>query len=252
MWQLCITAPDRIMSWVCSAALKAYVVSVFRNLVAMKIHAACSSTTNSQSHTVQQLKNTIILATPTTPVISIVYTCHNSICMAESNCTSRVSRLSCCVSGLWMLTLAVCAGSLLMSSRCLRSLSHSFLNSVLRLYFRQKENAYNTHNSSMAHQLKWTAATVELSNRSVQNITVCQTGFSISSPNSNHVPKSSPKFLLRCLWYRCISNSWYCRWNVKHKRSEKAMLQPRLTMRAMSWYSVSTCALVRKSSRHWQ
>jgi hypothetical protein len=64
--------------------------------------------------------------------------------MAESNCTSRVSRLSCCVSGLWMLTLAVCAGSLLMSSRCLRSLSHSFLNSVLRLYFRQKENAYNT------------------------------------------------------------------------------------------------------------
>lgn len=70
-------------------------------------------------------------------------TCHSSICMAESSCTSRVSRLSCCVSGLWMLTLAVCAASLLMSSRCLRSLSQSFLNSVLRLYFKQKENACN-------------------------------------------------------------------------------------------------------------
>lgn len=120
-------------------------------------------------------QNTIIWATPTTkaseatPIISIIRTCHSSICMAESNCTSRVSRLSCCVSGLWMLTLAVCAGSLLMSSRCLRSLSHSFLNSVLRLYFRQKENAYNTHNSSIAHQLKGTAATVELPNRFVQN-----------------------------------------------------------------------------------
>jgi hypothetical protein len=29
----------------------------------------------------------------------------------------------------------------------LRSLSHSFRNSVLRLYFRQKENACNTHES---------------------------------------------------------------------------------------------------------
>jgi len=123
-------------------------------------------------------QNTIIWATPTTkaseatPVISIVCTCHSSICMAESNCTSRVSRLSCCVSGLWMLTLAVWAGSLLMSSRCLRSLSHSFLNSVLRLYFRQKENAYNRHNTSIAHQLKGTVATVELSNRFVQNFTL--------------------------------------------------------------------------------
>lgn len=174
MWQFCITAPYRIMSlFCCSRGMCCLCLQKFG------CHEDTGSTSLYNQLTVPHCtitQNTIIWATPTTKaskvtsVISIACTCHSSIWMAESNCTSRVSRLSCCVSGLWMLTLAVCAGSLLMSSRCLRSLSHSFLNSVLRLYFRQKENACNTHNSSMAHQLKGAAATVELSNRSVQNI----------------------------------------------------------------------------------
>lgn len=61
--------------------------------------------------------------------------------MAESSCTNRVSKLNCCVSGLLRLTFATCGGSLLISSRCLRNLSHNLRNSVLRLYFKQNWKA---------------------------------------------------------------------------------------------------------------
>lgn len=74
-------------------------------------------------------------------------TCHSSIWMAQSNCTRRVSRLNCCVSGFCRLTLATSTGSFCMSSRCLRSFSHSLRNSVLRLYLRQKWYACRQHNA---------------------------------------------------------------------------------------------------------
>jgi hypothetical protein len=133
----------------------------------------------------------------------------------------------------------------------------------LRLYFRQKENAYK--------HTKWfhsTAADGYLCHSGTQKICwkyhwVCWTGFSTYFTDVSHLAESSPKFLLKCLWSRCLLNSWHCGLNIQCTRQNKrcilchdtvqthcaqchdtvqtrcvrnVMIQPRLVC-AISWYS---------------